>query len=669
MNYGFTLANIDIASFALLVLEKECFFASCGIMNDICPFCKKEITAKSESCPHCGSLLADAEFKAAKGIEPGTMLSGRYRIVREVGKGGMGTVYMAEETVLETGRHVAIKLLPPQLTMDPAILARFQEEIKTAARLDHPFIVPIYFVGEHNGQYFFVMKYLEGGTISQWIKKKGPMSEQDTRRILAKVTDALYYAHKHGVIHRDIKAGNIMLSPEANPTLMDFGVARTNESSELTMDGQIVGTAEYMAPEQWYGEVDPRSDLYAMGIVAYYMLTGHLPFRSRNTFELMKMHQEQTPAPVRAIRPEISSEMDAIITWCLMKERESRVPDAATLTRAFTGEISPPQELIMDQGDPASSDRTTGFHGEATSTFTPAASWRENKIVGLLENAEKSYKKGDLTRAIKIITKAEKLDPQSKTVQHRKKKYTNLKSSIAKIKVRAERGIRGGFIRQAIADYEKVLQVYDIPEIKQLLAKAQSHLAMVERKFAEAVKLQKKGELKLAFRALEEVTALDAENEEALLRKQELRNSLQKTAARKREKTQMNLRWLRTAFIMLVVATALVGLVYMSPTLIRKSADYTYKNGMYGTPAVFNTYTLYKLLDIIEPEGAPERQKIVAKMIEEKIEEGLKASQEDRLRAAVKSYSNARQMMVDGSELAEELDEVIDMLETRIKVQ
>jgi serine/threonine-protein kinase len=223
---------------------------------------------------------------------------GNYQITEELGRGGMAVVYRAYQPSLN--RHVAIKVLPPQLSFDPQFVERFQREARAAARLRHPNIVVIHDVGEQDGNYYIVMEYLEGRTLNQLIEQEGPLSPQRAAHIIDQVAAALDYAHQQGVVHRDVKPANIFVGKDDRVTLTDFGIAKAaTDAEQLTRTGMLMGTPEYMAPEQAEGSnVDHRTDLYSLGIVLYQMLVGRVPFRGTTPHAtLHAVIYEPPPAP------------------------------------------------------------------------------------------------------------------------------------------------------------------------------------------------------------------------------------------------------------------------------------------------------------------------------------------------------------------------------------
>ena len=268
------------------------------------------------------------------------MLVPTYDLDREIGRGGMGIVYRAIDRRLK--RPVAVKLLPPDLAFRSDIRSRFLQEAETAAQLSHPNIVPIYTVDERDGLVFFVMAYVDGQTLAQRLKATvGPTPVPIALGILREVGAALAYAHAHGVIHRDIKPDNILLSADGNHALVtDFGIARavtSSSDSRLTATGVAIGTPAYMSPEQCAGdrEVDGRSDLYSLGVVAYQMLCGSLPFSGGNTASLLVKQLSETPVPLRDRCPTVPEGVAAAVMRLLAKDASARFPDANAFLAAL----------------------------------------------------------------------------------------------------------------------------------------------------------------------------------------------------------------------------------------------------------------------------------------------------------------------------------------------
>jgi hypothetical protein len=252
-------------------------------------------------------------------------LSGQYEILREVGRGGMGIVFLARDLKLE--RLIAIKTLPPTLAADDVIRARFLREARTAAALTHPNIVPIHRADDIDGTVFFVMGFVDGPSLAQLIRDGGPLSPRTAVSVLYDVADALGYAHGAGVIHRDVKAENILIDRGSSRALVtDFGIARVAEAAPLTATGTVLGTVHYMSPEQVAGDaVDPRSDVYSLGVVAFYALAGRFPFDSPTASAVLVAHVTKEAPSLSNVAPSVPRSLARLVDRCLAKDRDSRV--------------------------------------------------------------------------------------------------------------------------------------------------------------------------------------------------------------------------------------------------------------------------------------------------------------------------------------------------------
>jgi serine/threonine-protein kinase len=277
--------------------------------------------------------------QSSRMFEPGAILSGRYEIIERIGVGGMGAVYRAREIELDVGRSVAIKVLPPHLATDEKLVQRFREEIKILARLDHPHIVPVYGVGQEGECIYYVMKFLKGETLKARIRRVGALPPKLVAGLGVQIADALDYIHRAGTIHRDIKSVNIILDDEDRATLMDFGIAKVAGGANLTAAGEILGTAPYMAPEQWERKNDPRSDFYALGILLYEALTGSPPFTGQSLSDIMAAHLRLPPPPLRSIRPQAPEALAAVIHRCLEKDPNDRYAKAGELLTALQAAV------------------------------------------------------------------------------------------------------------------------------------------------------------------------------------------------------------------------------------------------------------------------------------------------------------------------------------------
>jgi tRNA A-37 threonylcarbamoyl transferase component Bud32 len=259
---------------------------------------------------------------------------GQHRILEEIGRGGMATVYKARDA--EHGRHVAIKVLHAQLTVDALFVKRFRQEAAAASSLSHPNIVAVYDVGQEAGLYYLVMEYLVGQPLSQLIEPHTPWPLRRTLRVISQVADALDYAHRQGFIHRDIKPSNIIVGPGDHATLTDFGIAKATSGTTLTRTGMLIGTPQYMSPEQCLGKgVHSRSDIYSLGVVLYEMLTGHVPFSADNTPSILYMHVHETMVSPRSHNPALPVSAERVLGRALAKRPEERYATAVEMAQAL----------------------------------------------------------------------------------------------------------------------------------------------------------------------------------------------------------------------------------------------------------------------------------------------------------------------------------------------
>lgn len=259
---------------------------------------------------------------------------GKWVIFKEIGRGGMGRVYLAHEEV--TGRQVAIKVLAAELAQEAGFLHRFQREIETLSQLDHPSIVRFYESGYENGVYFYAMEYVEGESLDETLEQQGRLPWKDVLDIAVQICPPLRHVHDHGIIHRDLKPPNIIRTPSGQIKLMDFGIAKVFASGHLTATGGVVGTAEFLSPEQAAGKpVTKRSDLYSLGVVLYTLLTGRTPFEGTSFVDLLHKHRyAQFDRPQKVV-PSTPYELDEVVCQLLEKDPAKRPPDCLVLGRQF----------------------------------------------------------------------------------------------------------------------------------------------------------------------------------------------------------------------------------------------------------------------------------------------------------------------------------------------
>lgn len=269
---------------------------------------------------------------------------GQYELRRMLGAGGMGAVYLGWQTGLK--REVAIKILPPQFATSPGMIERFTREAETAAKLEHPHIVPIYDYGVEQGISYVVMRLLSGGSLSERLAHRTERDDplptlREVADVLNKLAGALDFAHRRGVVHRDIKPNNVMFDEHGTPFLVDFGIARLiNATTALTSSNMQLGTPTYMSPEQWQGfEATEKSDQYALGIMAYVLVTGVLPFEAPTPFALMGKHLFEAPTPTHERNLRLPAAIDPIIARAIAKQPENRYDTVSEFAAAFDGVI------------------------------------------------------------------------------------------------------------------------------------------------------------------------------------------------------------------------------------------------------------------------------------------------------------------------------------------
>ena len=310
-----------------------------------CPRCRSDNPETSRFCGRCAApLVPEGERQdfptktlspRGSGLEKGTLFAGKYRIIGELGRGGMGVVFKAEDINLK--RPVALKLLSFELAQSPEAQERFLREAQAAAALDHPHIYTVYEVGEQEGQAYIAMAYVDGQSLRERIAQ-GPLKVDEAIRIAVEVAEGLAEAHSKGIVHRDIKPANVMLTSKGQVKIMDFGLARVATAGDLTRTAAVMGTVAYMSPEQALGQkVDHRTDIWSFGCLLYEMLAGNGPFQRGHEQAIIQAVLHGQPVPVAGLRQDIPAGLAKAIDRCLQKNILNRYPDAAALIRDLKG--------------------------------------------------------------------------------------------------------------------------------------------------------------------------------------------------------------------------------------------------------------------------------------------------------------------------------------------
>ena len=316
-----------------------------------CYRCAAPIPEHSRFCLSCGALMPDATLPTAApdelddgGARELELLiraetAGEYEILREIGRGGMGVVYLAREKSL--ARDVAMKVLPPHLTYGKGVIGRFRREARTAAALEHPNIVPVYRIAPGGRLFWYTMKHLEGRSLAEVLLERGTLPPPATITILERIADALDYAHQRHVIHRDVKPGNVMLEPRGHVIVMDFGIAKEAAAGTLARSEAILGTPYYMSPEQCRGEpLTGASDQYSTGVMAYQMLCGRVPFDSKTVVDLLQKHCTEAPPPLKTLQPGLARHVYEAVERAMAKDPTERFPSVTAFIRALLGPTS-----------------------------------------------------------------------------------------------------------------------------------------------------------------------------------------------------------------------------------------------------------------------------------------------------------------------------------------
>jgi serine/threonine protein kinase/Tfp pilus assembly protein PilF len=302
-----------------------------------CPKCKTENTSDSEFCKKCATPLPlSGEVSVTKtletpvqGLKKGTTFAERYEVLEELGKGGMGEVYKVKDKKLD--EEMALKVLKPEIAADKDIIERFKNELKFARKIAHRNVCKMYDLNEEEESPYITMEYVKGEDLKSFIRRKGKLKEEESIAIAKQICEGLAEAHELGVVHRDLKPQNIMIDEKNNAKVMDFGIARSVEAPGITQSGVMIGTPDYMSPEQAEGEADQRSDIYALGVILYEMVTGSVPFKGDTAFSVALKHKSQLPKEPKKLNPEVSDDISRLILICMEKDRERRYQRAEEL--------------------------------------------------------------------------------------------------------------------------------------------------------------------------------------------------------------------------------------------------------------------------------------------------------------------------------------------------
>ena len=311
-----------------------------------CPKCQHENPADTSYCGRCGASLHvpqkdDAHLSPtlrvpAQELLTGSLFHGRYRVIEEIGKGGMGRVYKVfDERIKE---KIALKLLKPEIAFEEKTIERFRNEIRIARRIVHRNVGRMFDLGEDDGTTYITMEYVHGQDLKALIRQAEALPIGKAVSIARQVCEGLVEAHREGVVHRDLKSGNIMIDKEGNARIMDFGIARSLHAESATADGSIVGTPEYMSPEQVDGRgVDERTDIYALGVILFEMVTGRVPFAGDTPLSIAFKHKTDKPPAPREVNPAVPPELDRLILRCLEKDKAKRYQSSAELAAELSG--------------------------------------------------------------------------------------------------------------------------------------------------------------------------------------------------------------------------------------------------------------------------------------------------------------------------------------------
>jgi serine/threonine-protein kinase len=322
-----------------------------------CPTCNTDNPDTQKFCGECATPLPSSkEIPVTETLEipteeltRGTTFAGRYEIIEELGKGGMGKVYRVEDRKIK--EEVALKLIKPEIASDKKTIERFSNELKIARKIRHKNVCGMYDLDEKNGTYYITMEYVPGEDLKSFIRRSGQLAVGTTIKIAKQACEGLSEAHRLGVIHRDLKPQNVMIDKDGNARIMDFGIARSLKAKGITGVGVMIGTPEYMSPEQVEGkEVDQRSDIYSLGVILYEMVTGRVPFEGDTPFTIGVKHKSEVPRNPKELNSQTPDDLCSVILKCLDKEKDKRYQSVGELRAELTG---------IEQGIPTTERETS----------------------------------------------------------------------------------------------------------------------------------------------------------------------------------------------------------------------------------------------------------------------------------------------------------------------
>jgi len=331
-----------------------------------CPNCNSGNPTDSKFCKECGTQLPVSmdipshtktlEIPTGE-LTKGNTIAGRYEVIAELGEGGMGRVYWIQDT--KVNEEVALKLIKPEIAADKKTIERFKGELKTARKIRHKNVCGMYDLGEEGGLHFITMEYVSGENLKSLIKREKRPDTETIISIATQVCEGLSEAHRLGVVHRDLKPSNIMIDKEGNARIMDFGIARSLRTKGITDSGVIIGTPDYMSPEQVVGkDIDQRSDIYSLGVILYEMITGQVPFVGDTPLSVAYQHRHEPPPDPRTINDQIDERMSHLVLKCLEKDKENRFQSAEEVLLALAGDTS----FVSFPGDVAPTLKSPGAY-------------------------------------------------------------------------------------------------------------------------------------------------------------------------------------------------------------------------------------------------------------------------------------------------------------------